>query len=284
MVLCFHLGEDGGIFTLTWKLAAAQIKLLITACKQAADQKEFCRNWINNLKIEDRIKTIVMFSCIIYSRGKKPKSFSWMLLSLRLFSLEAASKTVQINEMFHHPESKPSHCLLTPIKQMDKMKLTQEKCVVHNHTGHCPVPVIRKHWNQQQCFLCFQWTLKKCSLCSLAPSSPAPKSQVLCLQSWHLQQGEISLSLLCCGCWIVNSCWYHKTRSSGKHLNSSIKHKELRCSKGKYFGFFPFWLGFFPLQLCTAKLQCKYLKQLLIRRRYKFGIVALVEMCGFDTF
>lgn len=102
---------------------------------------------------------------------------------------------------------------------MDKMKLTQEKCVAHNHTGHCSVPVIRKLWNQQLCFLCFQWTLSKGGSGSLAPSSPTPKAKCCGLQSWHLQQGEISLSLLCCGCGIVNSYWYHKTGSSGKHLN-----------------------------------------------------------------
>lgn len=117
-------------------------------------------------------------------------------------------------EMFHHPESKPSHYLLTPVKQMDKMRLTQEKCVAHNHTGQHSVPVIRKHRNQQQCFLCLQWTLSKGGSSSVAASSPAVKSQ-----SWHLQQGVISLSLLCCSCWIVNSYWCHKTRSSGKHLN-----------------------------------------------------------------
>lgn len=147
---------------------------------------------MNNFKIEDRIKTIIMFSCIIYGqRGKKKKEcISWMLLSLRLVSFEAVSKTIQINEkMFHHPESKPSHCLLATVKQMDKMKWTHEKRVAHNHTGHHSVPVIRKHWNQQQCFL---WV-------KLGGILQHLKARCCALQSWHLQQDEISLIL-----WLLN--------------------------------------------------------------------------------
>lgn len=140
---------------------------------------------MNNFKIEDRIKTIIMFM----DRGKKKRMHLLNASSLRLLSFEAASKTIQINEkMFHHPESKPSHCLLATVKQMGKMKWTHEKRVAHNHTGHHSVPVIRKHWNQQQCFLCEHWVKLGVVLQHL-------KARCCALQSWHLQQGEISVSL-----------------------------------------------------------------------------------------
>lgn len=134
---------------------------------------------MNNFKIEDRIKTIIMFSCIIHGQRKKKAHLLNASFTQAPFTWGCIQNYSDQWEMFHHPQSKPSHSLLAPFKQMDKMKLTQEKHVAHNHTGHHSVPVIRKRWNQQQCFLCFRWALSKGGSSSLAHSSPAPKSQVL---------------------------------------------------------------------------------------------------------